>query len=110
MEINKEKIFVDSNFFISLNKSNDTNFYKSIDIAKELRKKGYKLVTSNLVFMEVVTILSQRVSKSTSIKRGRELLEESMVEIIHINSYFSLSERINICLRLRQLRFYYNEF
>jgi predicted nucleic acid-binding protein len=87
MEMNKGSIFLDSNFFIALNKSDDTNFDKSIEIARELNHQGYKLVTSNLIFMEAVTILSQKVSKEVSLKWGKEFLEDSMIDMIHINSY-----------------------
>lgn len=60
-------VFVDSDAFVALTKKDDSNHEKAIDIFQKLQDRKITFITSNYVFSEVVTILSQRVDHKTAI-------------------------------------------
>lgn len=61
-------IFVDSDAFVSLIKEDDSNHLAAEDIFSKLSRKKVSFVSSNYVFSEVVTVISQRVSRAASLK------------------------------------------
>lgn len=60
-------IFVDSDAFIALIKQDDSNHNRAKKIFYKLQDTKVTFITSNYVFSEVVTVLSQRVSKSSAV-------------------------------------------
>jgi uncharacterized protein len=80
-----ERIFVDSNFFVALFNANDSLYKQSFAIAKNLDKSNKELVISNFVFLEIVTVLSQRINRERSIEAGKYLLENPNIKIHHID-------------------------
>lgn len=79
------RIFVDSNFFIALFNPTDTLNQKALTISQKIKKENPQLYISNFVFLEVVTVLSQKVSRKTSVSLGNHLLRDKQLEIIHID-------------------------
>lgn len=80
-----EKIFVDSNFFIAEYNLDDSLHLKAVLKRKEIQKTDTYLLTSNLIFLETVTVLSQRAGKKVAISWGKHILENQQIEIIQVD-------------------------
>ncbi len=76
-------LFVDSNYFVALFNPADSLARQAEKIAKHLDAADIRLVTSNLVFLEVVTVLAQRRSRAVAVEVGAYLL--SHVNIVHVD-------------------------
>lgn len=66
-ENNPLKIFVDSDAFVAFLKADDNNHFKAEKYFNELKAKNALFMTSNYVFAEVVTVLSQRIAHSVAV-------------------------------------------
>ena len=66
-------MFVDTNFFVALYNPADLQHKKALTAAKQIQKDEPELILSSFVFLEVVTVLSQRAGKSLAIKAGQRL-------------------------------------
>lgn len=84
MEVS-EKVFVDSNFFIALFSKADSLHTRARAIATDIDSRAVQLVISNLIFLETVTVLSQRRGRAMAKEAGVYLLSAPNVEIIHID-------------------------
>lgn len=62
------KLFVDADGFIALAKEDDTNHKKAVKLLQEAIKNDATFITSNYVFSEVVTVLSQRLSHKAALE------------------------------------------
>lgn len=82
-------IFFDSNYYIGLVNELDSNYKKSVALSNRLKEESYKPVISNFIFLEVVTVVSQRVGRKSSIITGESL--KNKAEIINISD--SLEEK-----------------
>lgn len=60
-------ILVDSDVFVAFVKKNDFNHNQAKELFKKLKDKKVVFVTSNYIFSEVVTVLSQRVNHKIAI-------------------------------------------
>lgn len=60
-------LFVDSDAFIALAKHDDANHEKAERVLAVLEKRDVVFASSNYVFSEVVTVLSQRVNKEAAL-------------------------------------------
>lgn len=90
MDKNK-RVFVDSNFFIALLNPLDTLNNKALICSEKIKGELPTLVISNFIFLEIVTILSQRVNRKAAITFGTRLMQDNQIEIIHIDE--SLQEK-----------------
>lgn len=79
------RIFVDSNFFIALFNPADSLHSRAIRAGRKIEKDGFKLVLSNFIFLEVVTILSQKLSRRSATIFGKQLLSDRYLQLVHIN-------------------------
>jgi len=79
------KVFVDSNFFIALFNPPDTLHQKAVAISRKIKKEKPRLYISNFIFLEVVTVLSQRVNRKTAITLGQHFLKDEQLKIINVN-------------------------
>lgn len=61
-------IFVDTDAFVALIKKNDSNHIKAKNIFQKLQGMSIEFTTSNYVFSEAITILSQKVNHATAVK------------------------------------------
>lgn len=72
--MNKQKtVLVDSDAFVALAKEDDTNHKKAKKILTKLSKKPVLYMTSNYVFSETVTVVSQRVGHDQALAFIKEL-------------------------------------
>lgn len=75
-------IFVDSDAFIALIKKDDTNHKKAKAIFQKVQSLPLNFVTSNYVFSEVATILSQKIDHKTAIKFIHNMKTEDSIFVI----------------------------
>ena len=75
-------IFVDSDAFVALTKEDDSNHKKAKDIFLELQDKPVTFVTSNYVFSEVATVLSQKVDHKTAVAYINNMKSQDCVFIV----------------------------
>lgn len=61
-------ILVDSDIFVAINKSDDTNHVRAKKILESLFAQQVCFVTTNYIFSEVVTVLSQKVGHASAVK------------------------------------------
>ena len=80
-----DKVFVDSSFLIALFNPPDTFHPKAVAISRKTIKERPQLYISNFVFLETVTVLSQRVNRKTAVVLGQHLLKDQQAKIIHVN-------------------------
>lgn len=78
-------LFVDSNFFIALFHQQDSLHERALSIAKELDRQHRPLVISNFVFLEVVTVLSQRKSRAQAREVGHFFLSDPGIVMWHVD-------------------------
>lgn len=78
-------VFVDSNYFIAFFNPADALHSRALVSAKKLYAEDVNFVISNFIFLEVVTVLSQRVGKQSALRVGSHLLDDPKLSIIHID-------------------------
>ena len=61
------KAFIDSNFFIALSNKTDSTHKKALKILKKIQNSNIDFYTSYHIIDEVLTVLSQRLSKKEAI-------------------------------------------
>lgn len=84
------KIFADSNFFIGLFNPADSLHKKAINTVQRLDKTKVQVYFSNLIFSEVVTVLSQKTGKKVAVEAGEELLKPDKYSIVHVGEDLSV--------------------
>ncbi|MHB8362498.1 MAG: hypothetical protein ACYDBX_02660 [Patescibacteria group bacterium] len=81
------KIVADSNYFVALASINDNLYSTAFNLAKLIKDRGDKIYINKYIFLEIVTIISHKVSRDISIKVGRDLLENTgEIEVLDIDS------------------------
>lgn len=85
------KILVDSNFLVALSKEDDSLHKQALKVKARLKKERVKIVISNLIFIETVTVLSMRAGRKIAINAGEDLLSRNGIDIIRIGSEVELS-------------------
>lgn len=75
-------IFVDTDAFVALAKSNDTNHQKAKKALNSLLKKPVSFLTSNYVFSEAVTVISQRVGHLSAVSFINQIKNPKSIFII----------------------------
>jgi predicted nucleic acid-binding protein len=79
------RVFVDSNYFVALFNPLDTLHKRALALARKIDSQNASLVISNFVFLEIVTVLSQRRDRKVAIEVGEHLLTNSLVTIIQVD-------------------------
>jgi predicted nucleic acid-binding protein len=80
-----ERIFVDSNFYVAFYNPLDSLHETALATGRKLIDTHTSVMISSLVFLETVTVLSQRVDRLTAVDVGRFLRESPQVQITHID-------------------------
>lgn len=80
-----ERIFVDTNFFVALFHPADALHEDARRIAAACSVASTLLVISNFIFLETVTVLSQRRGKDIAIAAGNYLLSNPFIEVVHVD-------------------------
>lgn len=83
--MDKNRIFVDSNYIIALYNPQDSLHLKAQKLARQIKKGDFQLFISNFIFLEIVTIFSQRVGRTQTVKLGKRLLESNELSVLHVN-------------------------
>lgn len=81
----QKRVFVDSNYFVALNNPEDNLNTKARRIATDIKGKNTSLVISNYIFLEITTVLSQRVGKQIALSVGKQLIDSNIIEVILID-------------------------
>src|SRR6266581_3868550 len=95
-------IFIDSNYFIALYNPGDLLHEKAKEIAKQLQKDNPYTFISNFIFLETVTVLSQRLGKEYALSAGNKLLQSHSLIVINARfqnrswEIFKKTERKNV--------------
>lgn len=80
-----EDIFVDSNYFIALFNPQDSLYPQALTIAEQLKGMAGQCVLSNYIFLEIVTVLSQRRGRELARVAGQNLQTNPGIRIVHID-------------------------
>lgn len=79
------RIFVDANYFVALFNPYDSLHKKAFTIASALEKGNSTLIITNFVFLEIVTVLSQKRGRAVAVEAGNYLLSVPTITTIHID-------------------------
>lgn len=79
-----ERVFADANYFVALFNASDGLHADALKIGAKIDAAGTRLVTSNFIFLEAVTVLAYRKGKEAACEAGKYLLCGD-IEIIHID-------------------------
>lgn len=74
-------LFCDSNFFVALFHADDTLHAQALTCADDLHTREATLVISNFIFLEIVTVLSQRRGRDVAREAGKTLLSHPFIEM-----------------------------
>lgn len=77
------KIFIDTSFLFAAYNSKDALHLKAKKLKPVLKK--YNTIVSNFILLEMYTLLSQRVSKETSVLFGESIIKDKVFAIIWID-------------------------
>ena len=83
-----DSVFVDSNYFIALANPEDSQYEKARKVTEELKKNDNTLVISNLIFAEVVTVVSQRRGRGSAVVTGEFLNSDPSARVVHVSPAF----------------------
>lgn len=79
------RVFADANYFIALANEDDSLYTQALVVSKNLEKHSVQLYISNLVFLEVVTVLSQKRNRDVANKTGLYLLSDPRISRVYID-------------------------
>ncbi len=84
------KYFVDTSFWCALYDLGDINHDSAKKLWAKLSETPVKLITSDYIFDETVTVVSSRIGHQAGIKLGKTLLESKVVTMVRVNEeYFN---------------------
>ncbi len=72
-------LFVDTSAWCALSDRNDQNHKKASDFLNSLKGKNIKIITSDYIFDESVTLLRAHISHSSSVDFGNSLLRSDVI-------------------------------
>ena len=76
------KIFVDADWFISVNFKDHPNYKNSIKLLKQAEKTSAELITCTYAVVEAATVISKYFSKEFAPVFAKKILYESNMQII----------------------------
>ncbi len=77
--------FLDANFVIALEISDDQHHYEAGEYWKTLIQTSFSLVTTSYVLDEIVTFLNSRRHHDKALRAGNNLLSASHIQMIHVD-------------------------
>ncbi len=80
-----DPVFADANFFVALFNPADALHDRAVTVARAIEDRGTPLVISALIFLEVVTVLSQRRGRDVAVATGEYLRTNAAIEIVPID-------------------------
>lgn len=82
--MNSHRIYVDTSAFYALEDCSDDNHGKAIKIRDEIRTKKIKLLTSNFVLDETLTLLRIKLGHDIAVNFGKNIQGSKIIEIVHV--------------------------
>jgi predicted nucleic acid-binding protein len=84
---NNSIILIDADAFIALVKEDDTNHARAVELLERLEPLPITFVTTNYVFSEVITVISQRVGHTEAVQFADSLKSpQSHIQIRQIET------------------------
>ena len=80
---NIEPLVFDSNFFVGLFNVDDTLHQRAINLVNLIAER--RVIISNLLFAEVITVLAQRSDWQLAAEVGNYLLSSDLIQIIYLD-------------------------
>ncbi len=77
------KVFTDTNYFIALYNPTDSQYLKAKNVSNNL--VDVEIIISNFIFLETVSVFSQRVGRKEAIDLGKHLLEDENIHLVHVD-------------------------
>lgn len=93
------QIVIDSNYFLAVNNSHDSLNLQAVKLSYFVEKN--EAIISDYIFLEIVTILSQKVSRNVACQVGLALLSSANIKIITVDHSLFLDSWI-IFSKLKQ--------
>jgi len=82
----KDAVFIDSNIFIAELNKDDSLHNRAKVVLSNIEKQNLSAITSNFIINEVITVLSQRVSKIIAITFANFIYDsDTAIDIMTIN-------------------------
>ena len=78
------KIFVDTSAFYALEDISDDNHKNAIEVRDEIKNKKIKLITSNFVIDEILTLLRIKLGHDIAVKFGKNIQKSKIIDVIHV--------------------------
>ena len=78
-------IFLDANFVIALEISDDQHHYAAAQFWTTFIETSFSLVTTSYVLDEIVTFLNRRRQHDKAVRVGNNLLNASHIQLIHVD-------------------------
>lgn len=76
---------MDANYFVALFNPYDSLHKEAFAIASALEKENPALIITNFIFLEIVTVLSQKRGRTVALEAGTYLLSAPTITTIHID-------------------------
>jgi uncharacterized protein len=86
-----KSVFLDTGYLIALEASDDQNHATAQSHWRGFSRRLPPLVTTSLVFTEVVTFFNTRGQHSKAVELGNMLLGSATVELVHADEFLLLS-------------------
>ncbi len=81
----EKNVFIDTSGWVALFLKNDKNHKEAVCIYETINSSGMKVVTSDYVLDETVTMLTKKLGARQSIEIGDSLILSDIIKIIFIN-------------------------
>ncbi len=75
MDGKTDKLVADSNFYIALYNPEDTLHDQAVQAAEIIKRENIKVLISNFIFLETVTVLSIRGNRKIAVEAGTALVK-----------------------------------
>lgn len=82
--MSKFQVLIDSDAFVGNSYPDDPHHLRAMDIFARLEKERRSIVTTNLVVLEVATVLSHRSGQPLAVK-FLDMIENRKVPVIHLD-------------------------
>lgn len=79
------RLFVDTGAWLALNDKRDRYHHKAVSISKDLKKQKVKMVISEYVFVESLTLIRYRVGYQSALLFGNKIMESKIVEFMEVD-------------------------
>jgi predicted nucleic acid-binding protein len=79
------QIFLDSGYVVALEGTDDQHHAPAIAHWKAFRRQKPRLVTTSLVFAEIIAFVLRRGRHDVALRVGQSLLKDQTIEMIHVD-------------------------